>query len=85
MRIEEIDFCLFHSGNLRLLEYLLGKLNISLEKTFSNIQEIGNTGSASIGIALSETLDKTLIKPESVLLLAGIGAGFNFAASLWKM
>ena len=32
----------------------MGKLKIPREKTYTNVEEIGNTGSASIGIALSD-------------------------------
>jgi 3-oxoacyl-[acyl-carrier-protein] synthase-3 len=62
----------------------MGKLKIPIEKTYTNVDEIGNTGSASIGIALSEAMDKGLIKKGNYVLLAGVGAGFNFGASIWK-
>jgi 3-oxoacyl-[acyl-carrier-protein] synthase-3 len=38
------------------------KMKVPLDKTFTNVEEIGNTGSASIGIALSEAFSKGLIK-----------------------
>lgn len=82
---EEIDFFIFHQANLNLIEYVMAKLKLPSERTFTNVEEIGNTGSASVGIALSEAFDKGLIKPGSHLLLAGVGAGFNFGASIWKM
>jgi 3-oxoacyl-[acyl-carrier-protein] synthase-3 len=82
--IQDIDFCIFHQANLNLIEYVMAKLKIPAEKTYTNVQEIGNTGSASIGIALSEAMDKGLISSGSNVLLAGVGAGFNFGASIWK-
>lgn len=82
--IDEIDFCIFHQANLNLIKYVMSKLKIANDKTYTNVEEIGNTGSASIGIALSEALEKDKIKPNDVVLLAGVGAGFNFGASLWK-
>ena len=39
----------------------------------------------SIGIALSEAFEKGLIKKKSNLVIAGLGAGFNFGACLFKM
>jgi 3-oxoacyl-[acyl-carrier-protein] synthase-3 len=82
--IDEIDFCLFHQANLNLIKYVMSKLKIAEDKTYTNVEEIGNTGSASIGIALSEAIEKEKIKPNDLVLLAGVGAGFNFGASLWK-
>lgn len=83
--INEINFAIFHQANLNLIQYVMSKLKIPLSKTYINVQEIGNTGSASIGIALSEAIEKGKIKKGDLLLLAGVGAGFNFGASLWRM
>jgi 3-oxoacyl-[acyl-carrier-protein] synthase-3 len=84
LKIEDIDFCIFHQANLNLIQYIMAKLKIPLDKTYTNVEEIGNTGSASIGIALSEAIDKGKVKPGQRVLLAGVGAGFNFGASIWK-
>lgn len=84
LQIEDIDFCIFHQANLNLIQYIMAKLKIPAYKTYTNVEEIGNTGSASIGIALSEAIDKGLIKSGNKVLLAGVGAGFNFGASIWK-
>jgi 3-oxoacyl-[acyl-carrier-protein] synthase-3 len=84
MKIEEIDFCIFHQANLNLIQYIMAKLKIPLDKTYTNVEEIGNTGSASIGIALSEAIELGKVKPGQKVLLAGVGAGFNFGASIWQ-
>jgi 3-oxoacyl-[acyl-carrier-protein] synthase-3 len=84
MTIEDIDFCIFHQANLNLIQYIMQKMKIPLDKTYTNVEEIGNTGSASVGIALSEAMAKGLIKEGQTVLFAGVGAGFNFGASIWK-
>jgi 3-oxoacyl-[acyl-carrier-protein] synthase III len=84
LKIEDVDFCIFHQANLNLIHYVMAKLKIPLEKTYTNVEEIGNTGSASVGIALSEAIEKGKIKPGQTVLFAAVGAGFNFSASLWK-
>ena len=84
LKIEEIDFCIFHQANLNLIQYIMAKLKIPLEKTYTNVEEIGNTGSASIGIALSEAVDLGKVKSGQKVLLAGVGAGFNFGANIWQ-
>lgn len=84
INIEEIDFCIFHQANLNLIQYIMAKLKIPLYKTYTNVEEIGNTGSASIGIALSEAIEKDKVKSGQKVLLAGVGAGFNFGASIWQ-
>lgn len=84
LQIEDIDFCIFHQANLNLIQYIMAKLKIPLNKTYTNVEEIGNTGSASIGIALSEAIELGKVKPGQKVLLAGVGAGFNFGASIWQ-
>jgi 3-oxoacyl-[acyl-carrier-protein] synthase-3 len=84
LKIDEIDFCIFHQANLNLIQYIMAKLKIPLDKTYTNVEEIGNTGSASIGIALSEAIDLGKVKSGQKVLLAGVGAGFNFGANIWQ-
>jgi 3-oxoacyl-[acyl-carrier-protein] synthase III len=85
MKTEDVDFFIFHQANGFLIDYILKKMKIPQAKTYTNVEEIGNTGSASIGIALSEAFEKGLIKSGDNLLIAGVGAGFNFGACLFKM
>jgi len=85
LRYDDIDFFIFHQANGFLIDYILRKIKIPNEKTYVNVEEIGNTGSASIGIALSEAFEKGLIKKDNLIILTGVGAGFNFGASLWKV
>lgn len=85
LNIHEIDFFIFHQANGFLIDYLMKKMKVPLTKTYTNVEEIGNTGSASIGIALSEAYSKGLIKKGSNLVIAGIGAGFNFGACFFKV
>lgn len=82
--MQEVDFVIFHQANLRMIEYVVRKIGLGLDRTYTNVQEIGNTGSASVAIALSEAVQKGLLRPGSLVLLAAVGAGFNFGASLWR-
>jgi 3-oxoacyl-[acyl-carrier-protein] synthase-3 len=79
----DIDFLVFHQANLRLIEYLVRKMGYGMDKTYTNVSEVGNSGSASLAIALSEAVRKGKIKRGQRVVLAGVGAGFNFAASVW--
>jgi len=81
---KEVDFLIFHQANLKMIEYVVRKMGYGLEKTFTNVEEIGNTGAASVGIALSEAVSKGCMKDGQLVVLAAVGAGFNFAASVWR-
>lgn len=81
---KEVEFFILHQANLNMIEYVVRKLGLTMEKTYTNVQEIGNTGAASVGIALSEAVSKGLIKDGQIIVLAAVGAGFNFGASVWR-
>lgn len=82
--LKDIDFMVFHQANLNMIEYVVRKMGHGMEKTFTNVQEIGNTGAASVGIALSEAVSKGSMKNDQLVVLAAVGAGFNFGASIWR-
>lgn len=79
-----VDFLLFHQANLRMIEYIVRKMGFKLEQTFTNVARVGNTGSASLAIAMSEAVEKNLLKDGDTVVLAAVGAGFNFGASVWR-
>jgi 3-oxoacyl-[acyl-carrier-protein] synthase-3 len=83
--MRDVDFFIFHQANKVMINYIMDKHRIPHEKTYTNVEEIGNTGAASIGIALDEAYRKGFIKSGNLLMLAGVGAGFNFGANLWKI
>jgi len=82
--VKELDFVIFHQANLRLIEYLAKKLGPGMDKTYTNVARIGNTGSASVAIALSEAQRDGYLHDGDLVAFAGVGAGFNFAASVWR-
>ena len=49
-----------------------------------NIQEYGNTSSASIPILLDEMNKKGLLKSGQKMVLAGFGAGLIWGAALYE-
>jgi 3-oxoacyl-[acyl-carrier-protein] synthase-3 len=81
---KEVDFLIFHQANLNIIEYVVRKMGYCMKNTFTNVQEIGNTGAASVGIALSEAVAKGFIMNGQLVVMAAVGAGFNFGASVWR-
>jgi 3-oxoacyl-[acyl-carrier-protein] synthase III len=80
-KIEDVDFFIFHQANLRLIEYLMGKMKLPMEKTYVNVDKIGNTADASLAIALCDAVNENKIKKENLMVISGVGAGFTFGAT----
>lgn len=82
--VKAVDFFLFHQANFKLIEYIIRKMGFDLSKTYTNVQEIGNTGAASLAIAMSEAVQKGCLNRNDLVVMAAVGAGFNFGASVWR-
>lgn len=78
------DFFIFHQANLKLIEYLVRKLGRDMASTYTNVERIGNSGAASVPIALSEAVQNGKMKAGDNVVIAAVGAGFNFGASVWR-
>jgi 3-oxoacyl-[acyl-carrier-protein] synthase III len=78
----DVDFFLFHQANLRLIEYLMAKLKLPMDRTYTTVEKYGNTADGSIGITLDEAVSQGKIKPGEVVAFVGVGAGFIFGCSL---
>lgn len=78
------DFFIFHQANLKLIEYLVRKLGRDMASTYTNVERIGNSGAASVPIALSEAVQSGKLKEGDNVVIAAVGAGFNFGASVWR-
>jgi len=85
LTIDDIDLLIPHQANLRMLETLAEKLALPPEKLFVNIQEYGNTGSASLPIALDQARKQQRAKPGDLVMLVGFGSGFAWASALIRL
>jgi len=79
---DEIDFFVFHQASEIILKSLKRKLQIPDEKFLMNVNEIGNTVSASIPILLKQSEEKGIIKKGMKVLLAGFGVGFSWSGTV---
>ncbi len=79
---KEIDLYVFHQANQFMLDTLRQKLEIEGERFFVDMEDVGNTVSSTIPIALRRAVDKGLIKPGSKVLIAGFGVGYSWGATV---
>ena len=82
--IDDVALVVPHQANLRILDAVKKRLNLPDERVFVNVHEYGNTGSASVPLALWEARDQGRIKPGDLVLLTAFGAGFHWAAALLR-
>lgn len=83
---DEITYYILHQANKRIVEAVAKRLNEPMEKFPMNLQEYGNTSSASIPILLDEMNREGRLAAGQKLVLAGFGAGLTWGAAVieWR-
>jgi 3-oxoacyl-[acyl-carrier-protein] synthase-3 len=82
LEIANIDFFVFHQANYKMLEVLRKKLKIPKEKFIIDIEDVGNTVSASIPIAFSRALNSGKIQTGDHVMLCGFGIGLSWCGTI---
>ena len=82
LTIDDIDLCIPHQANLRILEATAKRCNLPMDKVMINLDKYGNTSAGSIPIALTEAMEENKIKPNSKILFLAFGGGLTGAASI---
>ena len=80
-RLEDVALIVPHQANLRIIDAVGKKLGTSENQVYVNVDRYGNTGSASVPLALWEANEEGLIKEGDLVVLTAFGAGFHWAAA----
>lgn len=78
---DEIDLLIPHQANIRIINATARRLKMPIEKVFINVQDYGNTSSASIPLALAEARQKGILKEGDVCLMVTFGGGFTWGSA----
>lgn len=85
LTMEDIDWFVPHSANLRIIEAVAKKIGMPMEKTLTSVEYFGNTSSASIPLAISEAQKKGRLKPGDTAMLYGFGGGLTHGGVIVKL
>ena len=82
LTLDDIRYIIPHQANRRIVEGISKKLKAGMSKFFVNIQNYGNTSSASIPIALSEMMAAGLVDAGDKIIMSGFGGGLTWGSVL---
>ncbi|MHB0975904.1 MAG: beta-ketoacyl-ACP synthase III [Candidatus Aquicultorales bacterium] len=80
--LEDIDYIIPHQANSRILKAASERMGISEDKVVANIEDYGNTSTASIPLALDQLNGSGRLKEGDVLVFVGFGAGLTWGANV---
>ena len=83
LKQDEINLFVFHQANKYMMNYLRKLIDIEPERFYFYLENVGNTVSSTIPIALYEAQQEG--KLHGNILLAGFGVGYSWGATVLKM
>ncbi|OKP70627.1 3-oxoacyl-ACP synthase [Paenibacillus sp. P3E] len=83
--LDQVDWFIPHSANLRMIEPICERLNYPFEQALYSLEYFGNTSAASIPLALDLGIREGKVVNGQQILLYGFGAGLTHAGQLVKL
>ncbi|MEV7977590.1 beta-ketoacyl-ACP synthase III [Streptomyces sp. NPDC086519] len=81
-KTDDVDHLVPHQANLRILHSVADDLGLPRERCVANVDSVGNTGAASIPLALADAAARGRIRPGDRLLLTAFGGGLTWGSCL---
>ncbi len=86
LKIEDIDYVVFHQANKYIISNIARRLKIPIEKTpMSTVERYGNQSSASIPCTINDSLGNELVCETKNVILSGFGVGLSWASCLTNL
>ena len=82
LTVDDVKMVVSHQMNARIIESSAKRLKLPPEKYFLNIQEYGNTSSASVPLAFDQAVREGKIKRGDIVILVAFGAGLTWGANV---
>jgi len=79
---DDISLIVPHQVNLRILKSAAERFGLPMDKIFVNIEKYGNTGGASVAVALDEAVKVGRIHDGDHVLLVAFGGGLSWGTCI---
>jgi 3-oxoacyl-[acyl-carrier-protein] synthase III len=80
--VADVDLFIPHQANLRIIEAAAKRLAMPMDRVFVNVDRYGNTGAASVYVALAEAVSAGRVKRGDLVLMAAFGGGVTWGSAL---
>jgi 3-oxoacyl-[acyl-carrier-protein] synthase-3 len=84
LAVTDVDLFLFHQASAYALSRLREALAIPPERSFDNLETVGNTVSASLPILLRDAEVAGKLRPDMLVLIVGFGVGYSWGCCLMR-
>lgn len=80
IKLDDVRWIIPHQANIRIIQAAARGLKLPMDRFVVNLENYGNTSTASIPIAMVEAIEKGQIKIGDKLVMVGFGAGLTWGA-----
>jgi 3-oxoacyl-[acyl-carrier-protein] synthase III len=84
LRADEVDLYIPHQANIRIINAAVDVLHIPRSRVYNNLDRYGNTSAGSVPLALDEAISEGRVKPGSLIVLSGFGAGLTWGTAVLR-
>lgn len=84
-RLDDLDLLIMHQANLRINDAAQKQLGLPDEKVHNNIQNYGNTTSATLPLAFHEAVEAGKAPEGSLVAFTALGAGLHYGSVLVRV
>lgn len=84
LTVDNVDYFLIHQANKLIVDRIVKKLKLPLEKTPYDLQEFGNLGGASIPMLMTYNLHEELQSRPLTLLCSSFGLGLTWGTMILR-
>jgi 3-oxoacyl-(acyl-carrier-protein) synthase III len=83
--LHDIEWIVFHQGNGVMLDFMVATLGLDPARVIRVVDEVGAVTSACIPLCLDRLLRTRPVRPGDRILMAGIGGGVSYGATLYRV
>ncbi len=84
LTVDDVKLFIPHQANLRIIEAAVKRVGLPMDRVFVNVDRYGNTGAASVYVALEEAVAAGRLARGDLVLLAAFGGGFAWGSALMR-
>lgn len=84
LRTQDIDAMVFHQPSKILVNAWAQRLGLKPEQYVVRVADCACLVSAAVALALNESIERGIVRPGGLVVIATAGAGWGFGAQLWR-
>jgi len=83
--LADVDLFVFTQVRKPSIELVMGELGLPVERAHTIMEEQGYTGSACLGMAFHDAVERGKVGPGDLVVFVGSGVGYNQAGAAFRM